>query len=138
MAAYAQTLEVNFGTAYTGLATVAYKLVKRSDGSLLLDWTTTGVSEAESGSGMYKVSASLDDGWGTRVRWRSAETGGVFAGEDVSPLGLLPTAAAVAALPTNTQMEARTLAAAGYATATALATAQGTLTKVETMIEVIP
>lgn len=40
--------------------------------------------------------------------------------------------------PTLAEMNARTLVASAYATATALATAQGTLTKVETMIEIIP
>jgi hypothetical protein len=99
MAAYNQTIEANFGPAHTGLATIAYKLIKRSDGSTLLDWTTAGVSEPEAGSGGYQVLATLDSEVMARARWR-ASTVGPWAFEDIFPDAYQPGIAVVKNAPT--------------------------------------
>jgi hypothetical protein len=81
--------DMNFGAGYTGLATVAYKLVG-ADGTILQNWTTSGVAEAEAGSGIYAVSwaaaffsmtlaAAVQNG---KIRWRTA-VGGVIATDDL-------------------------------------------------------
>lgn len=85
----ASSANVNFGTAYTGLATVGYKIVG-ADKSTLQDWTTSGVTEVESGSGIYMVSwsstfftttvaAAVQVG---KIHWRTA-SGGTLAADDL-------------------------------------------------------
>lgn len=72
--------DVNYTPAYTGLSTVAYKLVA-ADKSTLQDWTTSGVTELETGSGLYGVAWSstffgttlgITQVQGAKIRWRTA------------------------------------------------------------------
>lgn len=77
--------DVDFGPAYTGLATVAYKILN-ADKTVNVDWTTTGVTELEAGTGQYGV--TLASGLFTTeamlgIEWRTADTGGVYAREQL-------------------------------------------------------
>lgn len=78
-------LVANFGTAYTGLATVGYKLLN-GDGTQFQARTTTGVAEVVAGTGIYRVEIANSifttdfDGY---VQWDTGGGSPVYAVEDV-------------------------------------------------------
>lgn len=90
---YQRVKTVNFGRSRTGLATVAWSL---NGGST---WFTTGVSEAPSGSGIYKATITFADGFAGTLSWKTGE--GVnerYAAEEINP-GDSDVATAVGNLP---------------------------------------
>lgn len=85
--AYNRQLIANFGPAYTGLATVGYA-IKDSSGSVVSARTTTGVSEIQSGTGSYRVLASIPDGTQGFVVWDTGGSTPVYAFEEINPRGV--------------------------------------------------
>lgn len=75
---YSRTKTANFGAAYSGLATVAYSL----DGTT---WTTTGVTELVTGSGIYSATVTFADSFRGVLRWRTASASGKYAAEEINP-----------------------------------------------------
>lgn len=68
----------NFGLAYTGLSTVGYTMLN-SDGTTFQARTTTGVSEAVSGSGIYFVNVNVSDDFDGIVAWDDGGSTPVYA-----------------------------------------------------------
>lgn len=77
--------DVDFTPAYTGLSTVAYRILN-ADKTTNVDWTTTGVTELISGSGQYGVTlaSNLFSTEATMsIEWRTASSNGAFAREQL-------------------------------------------------------
>lgn len=103
---YTRTKAAVFGAAYSGLATVAYSL----DGTT---WTTTGVTELATGSGIYSASITFTDSFRGVLRWRTASTAGKYAAEEINPETAEPAASVWAA-------STRTLSAFGFTVSASL------------------
>lgn len=79
------TFVADFGTPYTGLATVGYKLVN-GDGTTFQARTTTGVSEITAGTGAYKVEVAnsvFTTDFDGLVEWDTGGGSPVYVYEDV-------------------------------------------------------
>lgn len=87
-------LTVNFGPAYTGLATVGYKLWN-GDATQYQARTTTNVAEIRAGTGAYKVELAASvftadfDGY---VEWDTGGATPVYAYEDIHITAILDAA----------------------------------------------
>lgn len=78
MANVTRTYTMDFGPAYTGLATVGYTLTGGTR-------STSGVSESAAGTGIYEVAVTHDADFSGRILWDTGGGSPVYEAEAINP-----------------------------------------------------